>query len=104
MTSNARAEGRFSKLDFVFIAKDDEYRCPAGERAIFRFATIENGLTIRKYWSSACPLCPLKTQCTTSSYRRITRWEHERLLEAMQRRLDRRPDAAARGRQFTSGS
>jgi hypothetical protein len=93
MTSNARAEGRFSKLDFVHIAKDDEYQCPAGERAIFRFATIENGLTIRKYWSSACPRCPMKAQCTTSSYRRITRWEHERLLEAMQRRLDRRPDA-----------
>ena len=93
MTSNARAEGRFSKLDFIYIAKDDEYQCPAGERAIFRFATIENGLTIRKYWSSACPRCPMKAQCTTSSYRRITRWEHERLLEAMQRRLDRRPDA-----------
>jgi transposase len=93
MTSNARAEGRFSKLDFIYIARDDEYQCPAGERAVFRFATIENGLTIRKYWSSACPRCPLKTQCTTSSYRRITRWEHERILEAMQRRLDRRPDA-----------
>jgi hypothetical protein len=93
MTSNARADGRFSKLDFVYDAKRDVYRCPAGERAIFRFATIENGLTIRKYWTSACPRCPLKTQCTTSSYRRITRWEHERLLEAMQRRLDRRPEA-----------
>jgi hypothetical protein len=93
MTSNARAEGRFSKLDFVYIARDDEYQCPAGERAIFRFATIENGLAIRKYWSSACPRCPLKSQCTTSSYRRITRWEHERILEAMQRRLDRKPEA-----------
>jgi transposase len=88
MTSNARAEGRF-----IYIAKDDEYQCPAGERAIFRFATIENGLTIRKYWSSACPRCPLKAQCTTSSYRRIARWEHEHILEAMQRRLDRRADA-----------
>jgi transposase len=93
MTSNARAEGRFSKLDFIYIARDDEYQCPAGERAIHRFTTIENGLTIRKYWSSACPGCPLKTQCTTSSYRRITRWEHEHILEAMQRRLDRKPEA-----------
>lgn len=93
MTFNARAEGRFSKLDFVYDAKRDEYRCPAGERAIFRFATVESGLTIRKYWSSACPRCPLKAQCTTSSYRRITRWEHERILEAMQRRLDRKPEA-----------
>ena len=93
MTSNARAEGRFSKLDFVYIAKDDEYLCPAGERAIFRFSREEGGLVVRKYWSSACPRCPLKAQCTTGDYRRIARWEHERLLEAMQRRLDRRPDA-----------
>jgi hypothetical protein len=34
MTSNAGAEGRFSKADFIYIAKDDEYQCPAGERAI----------------------------------------------------------------------
>src|SRR5512134_3260141 len=93
MTSNAKAEGRFSKLDFVYIAQDDEYQCPAGERAIYRFSAIENGLKIRKYWSSACPRCPLKSQCTTSSYRRMTRWEHERILEAMQRRLDRKPEA-----------
>jgi transposase len=93
LTSNARAEGRFSKLDFIYIARDDQYQCPAGERAIFRFATIDNGLTIRKYWSSSCPRCPLKTQCTTASYRRITRWEHEPILEAMQRRLDRKPEA-----------
>jgi len=92
-TSGARAEGRFSKLDFVYIAKDDEYRCPAGERAIYRFSAIENGLTIHKYWSSSCPRCPLKAQCTTSDYRRVTRWEHERILEAMQRRLDRKPEA-----------
>jgi transposase len=92
LTSNAGAEGRFDKRDFIYIARDDEYRCPAGERAIFRFATIENGLTLRKYWSSACPRCPLKAQCTTSNYRRIARWEHEAVLEAMQVRLDRQPE------------
>jgi len=93
MTSNAKAEGRFGKADFVYIAKDDEYQCPAGERATHRFATVENGMTIHKYWPSACPSCPLKAQCTTSSYRRVTRWEHEAVLEAMQRRLDRKPKA-----------
>jgi transposase len=93
MTSNARAEGRFSKLDFIYIARNDEYQCPAAERAIHRFTTVEHGLTIHKYWSSACPRCPLKAQCTTGDYRPITRWEHERILEAMQRRLDRTPEA-----------
>ena len=92
LTSNSRAEGRFDKQDFIYVAADDEYRCPAGERAIRRFTTVENGLTIHKYWSSACPRCPIRAQCTTSDYRRITRWEHEAVLEAMQERLDRQPD------------
>lgn len=92
MTSNAKAEGRFNKSDFIYIAKHDQYRCPAGERAIRRFTTVEHGMTIHKYWTSACPRCPIKTQCTTSSYRRITRWEHEAVLDAMQRRLDRKPE------------
>ncbi len=92
LTSNNRAEGRFDKQDFIYVAADDEYRCPAGERAIRRFTTVENGLTIHKYWSSACPRCPIRAQCTTSDYRRITRWEHEAVLEAMQDRLDRQPE------------
>ena len=92
LTSNSKADGRFDKQDFVYIAADDEYRCPAGQRAIKRFTTIEHGMTLNKYWSSACPRCPLKAQCTTSDYRRITRWEHEAVLEAMQLRLDRQPE------------
>lgn len=92
LTSNSRAEGRFDKQDFIYVSADDEYRCPAGERAIRRFTTVENGLTIHKYWSSACPRCPIRAQCTTSDYRRITRWEHEAVMEAMQDRLDRQPD------------
>jgi transposase len=93
MTSNAKAEGRFDKADFIYIARDDEYRCPAGQRAVYRFGREENGLLIRRYWSSACPQCPMKAQCTPSDYRRISRWEHEAVLEAAQRRLDRHPEA-----------
>jgi hypothetical protein len=93
MTSNSLAAGRFDKRDFIYIAEDDEYRCPAGQRAIWRFTTVEDGLTIDKYWSSACPRCPMKAQCTTGDYRRITRWKHEAVLEAMQERLDRKPDS-----------
>ena len=93
MTSNAKAEGRFDKSDFIYIAKDDEYQCPAGQRAIYRFTREENGLQLRRYWSSACPQCPIKAQCTPSNYRRISRWEHEAVLEAVQRRLDRQPKA-----------
>ena len=98
-TSNAKAEGRFDKADFIYIARDDEYQCPAGQRAIYRFSREENGLVIRRYWSSACPQCPMKTQCTPSDCRRISRWEHEPVLEAAQRRLDKHPEAMAVRRQ-----
>jgi transposase len=93
MTSNARAEGRFGKADFIYLKKEDEYQCPAGERAIYRYSREEGGLLVRVYWSSACPGCPMREKCTTSDYRRIRRWQHEHLLEAMQRQLDRKPAA-----------
>ena len=99
LTSNSKAEGRFDKRDFVYDAKRNEYRCPAGKRAIWRFAVVEHGQTIHKYWSSACPRCPIKSRCTTDNYRRIARWEHEQVLDAMQRRLDRMPEASRLRRQ-----
>jgi transposase len=98
-TSNNLAKGQFDKRDFHYIAEQDEYRCPAGQRAIWRFKTIEKDQTIHKYWSSACPRCPIKAQCTTGDYRRIARWEHEAVLEAMQARLEQRPDAPRLRRQ-----
>lgn len=99
LTSNAKAEGRFDKRDFIYDEAADEYECPAGERAIHRFTAEEKGLTLHKYWSSACPRCPMRMKCTTASYRRITRWEHEHVLERMQMLLDARPQAAVVRRQ-----
>jgi hypothetical protein len=99
LTSNSKAEGRFDKRDFVYLPEANEYRCPAGQRAIHRFTSIENGMKLHKYWSSACPRCPIKAQCTPSDYRRITRWEHEHVLDAMQARLERTPEASKLRRQ-----
>jgi transposase len=93
LTSASRKKGLFTKADFVCVAKSDVYRCPAGERAIHRFTTVERDMNLRVYWPSACPRCHLKEQCSPSDYRRIRRWEHENALEAMQHRLDRKPDA-----------
>jgi hypothetical protein len=92
LTSNSKADGRFDKRDFVYIAEDDEYRCPAGQRLINRFTTVENGMTLHVYWSSECPACPMKAQCTTGKERRVRRWEHEAVIDEMQARLDRDPD------------
>jgi transposase len=98
-TSNNKAQGLYDKRDFVYVEEDDEYRCPAGQRAIYRLTRVEDGLTLRRYWSSACPSCLQKSKCTTGKNRRISRWEHEAVLERMQSRLDQRPDTARERRQ-----
>ena len=98
-TSNNKAIGLYDRKDFVYIEQDDEYECPAKQRAIYRFTGIENGMALRKYWSSACPRCPQKDKCTTGTVRKISRWEHEAVLERMQQRLDARPQAARERRQ-----
>ena len=92
-TSGAKAEGRFGKQDFVYVAADDVYRCPAGERLTYRYQGVERGKTIRRYWTNVCKGCPLKAECTKGPERRISRWEHEAVLEKVQARLDHNPDA-----------
>jgi transposase len=94
LTSNSRAEGRFDKRDFIYDAANDHYHCPAGQIAIHRFVTKEKGMYLSKYWPSSCPSCPIRQRCTTSKYRRISRWEHEGVLEKAQARLDATPKAA----------
>jgi transposase len=93
MTSGAKADGRFGKQDFVYLPTEDVYRCPVGEKLTYRYTNEEDGKTLRRYWTTACPRCPLKSQCTTGTERRIARWEHEHLLEAVQQRLDENPQA-----------
>jgi transposase len=92
LTSGSKAEGRFGKQDFVYVADDNTWRCPAGERLTWRFASVENGMTLHSYWTTACHACPLKAKCTTGKERRIKRWEHEGVLETMQQRLDNAPE------------
>jgi transposase len=99
LTSGAKSEGRFGKQDFVYLPDTNEYRCPAGERLPYRYTNEEDGKTLRRYWTTACSNCPLKSKCTTGPERRITRWEHEHLLEAVQERLDANPQAMRQRRE-----
>src|ERR1700732_4419212 len=92
-TSEAKSEGRFGKQDFRYVAEEDIYICPAGEKLTHRFVNEENGLVLHRYWSNTCRTCALKAQCTKGPQRRITRWEHEYVVEAVQARLDKNPDA-----------
>jgi transposase len=92
MTSGAKAAGRFGKQDFVYLAEDDVYLCPAGERLTYRYTNEEDGKTLHRYWTTACQTCALKAKCTTGQQRRISRWEHEAVLDTVQARLDHNPD------------
>ena len=91
-TSGNQAKGLYGKRDFHYDPEDDSYRCPAGERLIRHMTTQEKGQTLHRYWCSVCQTCSLKPHCTTGKQRRVTRWEHEAVLEAVQARLDRDPD------------
>jgi transposase len=91
-TSGKRAKGEFPRSAFRYLPTDDEYECPAGERLIYRFTRDENGKQIRRYWTSACPNCPIRSWCTPSDYRRVSRWEHEAVIDRAEARLKRHPE------------
>jgi transposase len=94
LTSGAKADGRWGKQDFVYQPDSDTYRCPAGETMTRRFSNVEHGMTLHAYATPACRYrCAVKANCTTSLERRIKRWKHEEVIEAMQARLDRMPGA-----------
>ena len=97
--AGAKSDGRFGKQDFAYLPKEDVYRCPAGERLPYRYTNEEAGKVLRRYWTTACPKCSLKSQCTTGPEPRITRWEHEHLLEAVPQRLDANPRAMRQRRE-----
>lgn len=93
-TSGARAKGRFEKQDFTYMPEDDTYRCPAGKILTNHMSTIEDGQVLHRYWDlPSCTTCNLKSHCTSSPMRRITRWEHEGVVDAMLQRLELAPDA-----------
>jgi hypothetical protein len=90
-TSGNRSKAMYVKADFAYDVDADVYRCPAGETLTYRYTTEEAGLVVRRYWTKVCQTCPVKTRCTTGKERRITRWEHEHLVEAMHDRISRDP-------------
>jgi hypothetical protein len=90
-TSGNRKKGRYVKADFAYDADTDVYRCPAGETLTVRYSTEEGGLVVRRYWTNVCQTCGIKARCTTGKERRITRWEHEHLVDEMRDRLSRDP-------------
>jgi transposase/macrodomain Ter protein organizer (MatP/YcbG family) len=99
VTSGIEAKGRFGKQDFRYVAEEDVYVCPAGEKLAYHYTNEEKGLILRRYWTNTCQSCAIKRLCTTGKERRITRWQHEHLVDAVQKRLDRNPQAMRQRRE-----
>jgi len=94
LTSGAKANGRFGKQDFVYLPDQDVYRCPAGPLLPYHMTVVEKGMTLHRYWDRAsCTGCSIKAQCTPAVERKVTRWEHEAVIDALQARMDLRPRA-----------
>jgi transposase len=98
-TSGNRVKGRFVKQDFRYLASEDVYLCPAGEKLTYHYTNEEDGRVLRRYWTGACQTCAIRDRCTSGKERRITRWQHEHMLEAVQRRLDQHPEKMRRRRE-----
>jgi transposase len=91
-TSGNQAKGQFGRDAFRYIAEDNEYECPAGLRLVQHSTTRDKGRTLHNYWTYKCRYCDIKAQCTSGVHRKMSRWEHEEVLDAAQKRLDQNPD------------
>ena len=92
MTSNARRKGASaSRTSATWLRRTSTSVLPVRSSPT-HYTTEEDGLVLRRYWTNACQSCAIKLSCTTGKERRITRWEHEHVLEAVQRRLDEHPE------------
>jgi hypothetical protein len=47
-TSGNRVKGRFVKQDFRYVASEDVYLCPAGEKLIYHYTNEEDGRVLRR--------------------------------------------------------
>src|SRR5712671_1870389 len=100
LTSSGAKRGFFTRQDFIYDAEHDHYTCPAGAKLSKIHRRVDHTEDFDRYRHlSACFTCPLKSRCTPTKLRRIKRWENEDVLDRMQARLDRMPEAMGVRRQ-----
>src|SRR5208283_2075178 len=98
-SGNAK-RGLFTVQDFIYDAENDRYTCPAGEFLTRGKVRSDRRDDMDHYRNlTACLTCGLKPQCTPDKLKRQKRWEHEAVLDRMQARLDRMPEAMTIRRQ-----
>lgn len=94
LTSGNTKRGLFTGQDFVYDAEKDRYTCPAGQHLTKGKVRSDRRDNIDHYRNlTACLTCALKPRCTPDKIKRVKRWEHEGVLDKMQARLERMPEA-----------
>jgi len=86
-TSNNKLKGLFVKADFRYVPDHDLYVCPADKLLEFAAHKRDGDMNFRRYTTKDCPTCTLRNHCTTAKQRIMLRWEHEHVLEDVQRRF-----------------
>src|SRR5271154_1609008 len=100
LTSSGVKRGFFARQDFIYDAEHDHYTCPAGAKLTKIHRRADHTEDFDRYRHlSACFTCPLRPRCTPTQRRIIKRWENEVVLDRMQDRLDRMPEAMGGRRQ-----
>ena len=100
LTSSGTKRGLFARQDFIYDAEHDHYTCPAGAKLTKIHRRADHTEDFDRYRHlSACFICPLRPRCTPTKRRIIKRWENEVVLDRMQDRLDRMPEAMGVRRQ-----
>jgi len=100
LTSGNTKRGLFTGQDFVYDAEHDHYTCPAGQHLTKGKVRSDRRDNIDHYRNlTACSACALKPRCTPDKHKRVKRWQPEDVLERMQVRLERMPEAMSLRRQ-----
>ena len=100
LTSGNTKRGLFTGQDFVYDAEHDHYTCPAGQHLTKGKVRSDRRDNIDHYRNlTACSACALKPRCTPDKHKRVKRWQHEDVLDRMQVRLERMPEAMSIRRQ-----
>lgn len=100
LTSSSAKRGLFPRRDFFYDPVKDHYTCPAGQHLTKSAVRSDRRDDIHHYRHlTACITCSLKARCTPEKLKRFKRWEHEGVMDAMQTRLDKMPDAMGLRRQ-----
>ncbi len=86
-SGNNQGDGTlFDRTKFTYQAESDTFLCPAGQTLARKQLSRKDRVVIYAGQPDVCGSCALKSQCTTSSRRLVTRHLHEEALQRMQQR------------------